>query len=221
LKEPLEAVLKIYKSGHGSIVFNYGASGALAQQIKRGAPIDFFISADSTQIQKLDEDGLIVPGSRRDLLSNKLVLVTPASSSFDGVGALTNGVKSLVIGEPRSVPVGKYAQEALKYFGFEKALSGRAIFAADATQVLTYVAQGNVDAGIVYSSDALKNKKVHVAFAFPDQSHSPIVYSICITEHSKNRLAAKAFEDFLFQKEAQDIFKSFGFVLIAEPKKEL
>lgn len=216
MKDSLEEAARLYHDEKPDVTlhFNLGASGTLQQQIEEGAPVDVFISASPSQMNALESKGLIEPGTRKDLVRNRVVLIVPKGttiiSSFQDLTRAT--VEIIAVGEPQSVPAGKYAQEVLTHLGIYDQLKPKFVLAKDVRQVLTYVATGNADAGIVYSTDALTSKDVTVVATAPEDSHSPVVYPVAAIKASRNSAAAKAFIAFLLNTEAQQIFKKYGFV---------
>ncbi len=215
LKDALDALTPVFARERPDIAIHYnlGASGTLQQQIQQGAPVDAYISAAPAQMDALDSKGLLLPGSRRNLLRNTLVLIAPAGSvqisNFNDL--LKPSVKIIAIGEPQTVPAGKYAQEVLTHFGLYKPLEPKVVFAKDVRQVLTYVASGNADAGIVYATDAKISRQVKVVAVAPQDSHAPIIYPVAVIKDTKNAEAAKAFVAFLSSRAAQSIFEKYGF----------
>ena len=194
--------------------FNLGSSGTLQRQIEQGAPVDVFISASAEELDRLESRGLILPGSRKNLVGNTVVLIVPAGSfAIKGFQDLTRpAVKLVSIGEPQTVPAGKYASQVLAYLGIYDELKPKLVLAKDVRQVLTYVETSNVNAGIVYATDARISAKVKVVATAPDDSHSPIIYPIAIVKGSHNEAAAKDFEMFLLSPQSQHIFRKYGFL---------
>lgn len=215
LKGALEEIQPIYeqKNPETKLVYNFGASGSLQQQIEQGAPVDIFFSAAAKQMDGLESGNLILPETRRDLLTNELVLIAPTNlttvASFED---LTNAkVQKIAIGDPGSVPVGQYAEETLKFYGILEEIKDRLVYGTNVTQVLTYVESGNVDAGIVFLTDAKTTEKVKIVSTAPPESHSPIVYPIAVIKDSKQPEIAKEFIDFLASSEGQTVFTKYGF----------
>jgi molybdate transport system substrate-binding protein len=156
----------------------------------------------------------LLPGTRKDLLGNEVVLIVPANtaSNISSFQDLTGpNVKHVALGEPDTVPAGEYAKEVLTSLGIYNAVNSKAIFAKDVRQVLTYVETGNVDAGIVYSTDALSSTKVRVVARADRATHSPIIYSLAVIKGSKNAAAARGFADYLSGPAARKIFEKYGF----------
>src|SRR5208282_5594248 len=211
LKDALDEVKQLYTADHPgvSIATNYGASGTLQIQIEQGAPVDIFFSAAPKQMDALESKGLVLEGTRKDLLRNEVVLIVPRDSTL-GITSfrdlLKPKVKKVALGEPVTVPAGKYAQDVLTSLGIYDQVNAKAILAKDVRQVLTYVETGDVDAGIVYKTDALSSAKVKVVVQAPADSHSPVIYPVAVIKASKNAAAAKAFEDFLSGPQASAIF---------------
>lgn len=197
---------------------SFASSSALAKQIEQGAPADVFISADTQWAEYLDNKGKIHHDSLRNLLGNALVLIAPAGKgfavkmekSFDFAHAFEG---NLCTGMVESVPAGFYAKEALAKLDWWKSIQYRVVGAEDVRAALNLVERGECDAGIVYATDAMRNKKVEVVGEFPEDTHSPIVYpAVLVTQAS----AAKAFLDYLGQKPATEIFVKYGFKMLGQ-----
>jgi molybdate transport system substrate-binding protein len=217
LRPPLEALKVEFEKAHPdvAVVYNFGSSGSLQQQIVHGAPVDVYISAAAKQMDALEAAGLILSESRFVLLSNTLVLIAPArSQGVSDFGDLA-AVGTLAIGEPKSVPVGMYAMEVLKHFGLAEAVKDRMVFAKDARQVLFYVEGGGADAGIAYGSDAVGLKSARVVAEAPAGSHEKIEYPAAIVTASAHVQESAGFLKFLRSPEASMLFKSAGFVTTA------
>ncbi|MEM6611913.1 MAG: molybdate ABC transporter substrate-binding protein, partial [Cyanobacteria bacterium P01_C01_bin.72] len=119
----------------------------------------------------------------------------------------------IALGEPKSVPVGQYAQEVLTFWGISDQVNGKAVYGKDARQVLNYVTTGNVDAGIVYYTDALASDHIQIVAIAPENSHAPVVYPLAVIKDSKHPEAAAELIEFLTTPEAQRIFKQYGFLV--------
>jgi molybdate transport system substrate-binding protein len=216
LKDALEAAKPLFAQAHPGveITFIFGSSGSLQQQIEHGAPVDVFISAAGRQMDALEAKGLVLAGTRAALFRNQLVLVIPsgasAPASFADLAA--PATTRIAIGEPRSVPAGQYANQVLAHFGLLPALGRKLVFGKDVRQVLTYVSFGEVDAGIVYLTDAKTTDKVKIAAEAPLDSHAPIEYPGAVMKSSPSPEAARAFLDFLrTAPEALAAFRTLGF----------
>ena len=218
LKDALDAIESAYTALHHDVTLsvNYGASGTLQLQIEQGAPVDVYISAAPKQMDALASKGLLLPGTRKDLLRNGIVLIVPQSSTL-GIAnfqdLLKTDVKRVALGEPVTVPAGKYAQEVLTQLGIYSQVNAKAVLAKDVRQVLTYVETGDVDAGIVYTTDAMSSNRVKVVATAPPDSHEPVIYPVAVIKTTKDPAAAKAFEDFLSGPQARAIFQKYGFSL--------
>ena len=214
LKEAMADLEAAYtsKNPEVSFVINYGSSGSLQQQIEQGAPCDLFISAGEKQMTALEEEGLLLDGTNKDLVKNSLVLVTSNDSKISSIDSLnSDAVSKIALGEPSSVPAGKYADETLTSLAIKDSLNNKLVFAKDVKEVLAWTASGNADAGIVYLSDALSSDGVKIVETISEEYHSPITYPVAIIKDSDDIDAAKAFEDFLFTDEAQEIFEKYGY----------
>jgi molybdate transport system substrate-binding protein len=216
LRDAFREISKQYEERTGAKVnFNFGASGALQKQIESGAPVDVFASAGIPQMDALATQGLIAPKTRRDFARNTLVLVVPADST-SGITAFADlggaKVKKLAIGNPKTVPVGQYAEQSLTRLGLWQGLGPRLILAEDVRQALDYVARGEVDAGIVYASDVrATGDRVRTVATAPADSHDPILYPIAVVQASGRQDAARAFIDVVMSDEGQRILEKYGF----------
>lgn len=216
LKDALDEAKQLYTKDHPevAIAVNYGASGTLQLQIEQGAPVDVFVSAAPKQMEALEMKGLLLAGTRKDLAQNEIVLIVPRDSKlgFTSFQDLARAdVKRVALGEPGSVPAGQYAKETLTSLGIYDAVNAKAIFAKDVRQVLTYVETGNVDAGIVYATDAASSGKVVIVATAPEKSHAPVIYAGAVIQASKNPAAARAFLDFLASAQGAAVFRKYGF----------
>jgi len=215
LKDSLEEIKTLYqkKAPKVQITYNFASSGSLQQQIEQGAPVDIFISAANKQMDALESKNLLLTGSRRNLVTNQLVLIISKNEkNINKFSDLTKPViNKIAVGEPKSVPAGKYAEEVLKFYKILDQIKSKIIYAKDVRQVLTYVETENVNAGLVYITDAKTSEKVRIAAIAPKESHSSIVYPVAILKESKNPGMAKAFDKFLKSNQSKIIFKKYGF----------
>jgi molybdate transport system substrate-binding protein len=195
------------------IIFNFAASGPLLQQISLGAPVDLFASADERSMDQAQAEGLIVNGSRKNFVSNRLVLIVPAVEKLV-VKGLTDlkrpAISKIALGNPETVPAGRYAQEALTGLGLWDALAPKFIFGESVRQVLDYVARGEVDAGLVYVTDAaLAAGKIRNVQEIKE--HRPIVYSIAVVAASGQKELAQRFQDYVMSPQGREILGKYGF----------
>lgn len=195
------------------VQLNFGASGALLAQIAKGAPVDVFVSADQETMDRAQARGLVNAGQRRDLVSNSLVVIVPATATK--LPAALNdlaqpGFARIAIGLPASVPAGRYARSALEGAGLWSEIEPKTIGANNVRQALDYVARAEVDAGFVYATDAaLLPDKVKVAFKVP--TPSPILYPVAALAAAPHAAEAARFVGFLFTPPAQAVFAKAGF----------
>ena len=218
LKDALTEIQTNYqkKSPNVKLLYNLGASGSLQKQIEQGAPADIFISAAPGQMDALDAKNLINKASRKNLVENKLVLIVPQDSKLvlTKFEDLTKPeVKQISIGEPTVVPAGQYAQQVLQKLGVWDQVKGKAVLAKDVRTVLTYVETGNVDAGIVYKTDAATSKKVKIVATAPEGSHKPIIYPAAVLSGTKKQQAAEDFLAYMTSPEGKTVFEKYGFVM--------
>ena len=180
--------------------------------------MDVFISAAPAQMNTLEKKNLLLAGTRRDVAGNRLVLVVPVGTSTvkDVEDLKKPEVRTIAIGETRSVPAGQYAAEALRNLKLFDALQPKFVFAQNVRAVLAYVADRDADAGFVYETDAKISDRVAVASALPASSYTPVVYPAAVIRNSQNPAGAKAFIEFLAAPEARSIFQKFGFTPPAE-----
>lgn len=216
MTDVLEELATTYENKHKdvSLIFTFGGSGTLQTQIEEGAPVDIFISAAQKQIDRLEEKGLIVEGTRKELLHNKVVLITPVNNqlnikSFDDL--LKDKVGKIGLGEPIGVPAGQYSEEVFRNLNIIDRIKGKFIYASDVRTVLTWVENGQVDCGLVYHTDALTSDKIKIVSEGPADSHTPIIYPVAVIKDCKNINLAKDFIDYLSSDEAIQIFNKYGF----------
>jgi molybdate transport system substrate-binding protein len=217
LKNAFEEIGSLYEKQTGIRVrFNMGASGLLQKQIESGAPVDVFASAADKQMDSLQSQGLILPETRRHFARNTLVLITPQDSKlqFHSFSDLSrSGLERLAIGNPKTVPAGQYAEEALRNLKLWDKLQSRLVYGENVRQVMDYVARGEVDAGLVYASDtSIARKKISVSAQAPKGSCAFIAYPIAVVQGTGNRQAARRFIDLTLSATGQAILKKFGFL---------
>ena len=219
LQEVLQDIQPLFEEAQAEVrlTYNFGASGALQQQIEQGAPADVFISAAAKQMDALEQGGLLLPESRRDLLGNQLVLVVPQNSPLnlsDFAQLADSQVRRISVGEFRTVPAGTYAEHVLTNLGILPQVQPKLVFANTVRAVLAAVESGNVDAGIVYATDALSSNQVTQVTTAAADLHDPIVYPAAVIESSRNPEAAKNFLAFLESSLAEAVFEQHGFTLL-------
>src|SRR5262249_46279212 len=175
------------------------ASSVLAKQIEAGAPADVFFSADLEWVDYVEQRKLLKPGSRHDVVGNRLVLIAPADSKVSlkirpgAEFAAALAAQKVATGDPDSVPVGKYGKAALQKLGAWDTVSAQIVPAENVRAALAFVARGEAPLGIVYKTDAMAEKKVRVVDEFPPDSYPAIVYPIALTTHAGED--AQKFED--------------------------
>lgn len=218
LKDALEEIKTVYQESNKNVklTFSFGSSGTLQQQIENGADVDVFISAAVKQMDALEEKGLIIPETRKNFLENQVVLIVPKDSGLkiDFKDLASEQVKQIGLGEPKGVPVGQYAEEVLSNLNILKQVQEKAVYGNNVREVLTWVETGNVDAGIVYSTDARISEKVKIAANAPEGSHKPVYYPAAVIKGSKKPEQAKGFTEFLYGSEAKPVFEKYGFTFL-------
>lgn len=199
--------------GH-TIDFNFGGSGSLLQQIRHGAPVDVLASADLANMQAANEGGILQNNRHTHFVKNELVLIVPADSDLklETLNDLQNdAVNRIAIGNPSSVPAGRYTAGALKKAGLDETLKDKTVFTQNVRQALEYVASANVEAGFVYGTDAkILPDKVKVAFSV--ELEQPVVYPIAVLKDSQEPYLARQFVDYVLSEESRAIFDQYGFV---------
>ena len=214
LTDSMQELAETYKEQTGVRVdLSFGASNRLVQQVSRGAPADVLITAGAQPIDRLENQGLVVKGSRRPLLTNRLVLVTRSDTS-EGISSLeelagTAGM--LAIADPELAPAGRYAKEGLVYLGLWEGLQSRLVFGANVRTTLGYVESGNVAVALVYRTDAAVSQNARVVDTLAEETHSPIVYPVVVLVSSDKQQEASAFIEFLASEEVSQVFRRMGF----------
>lgn len=210
------------KAGHAPLRLSLASSSTLARQIAQGAPANIFASADEQWMDYLARQDRIVPGTRTDLLGNRLVLVVPKDRPLHvkigpglDLAALLGPAGRLAVGDPAHVPAGIYARQALTKLGLWPQAASRLAPAEDVRGALLLVERGEAPAGIVYATDAAASPDVRVAGVFPDGAHDPITYPFAIIRGGDTP-EARALLAFLEGPEARAIFERRGFAPAAE-----
>lgn len=216
LKDALLEIKAAYETRHPEVKINYNlaAAGVLQSQIEQGAPTDIFISAANKQMDALVKKNLIQAATRKNLVSNDLVLIVPKNSPLglsDFSGLTNQGVIHFGLGDPATVPAGQYGQEVLQHLGIWDSVKAKAVLAKDVRTILYYVETGNAEAGIVFSAIAATSDKVKIAATAPNSSHESIVFPGAVLSNSKQPVAAQEFFAFLSGPTGMEIFQKHGF----------
>jgi molybdate transport system substrate-binding protein len=217
LHDTVDAIADAFTARSGiAVKRQFAASSLLAMQIRHGAPADVFISADEAWMDALDSDQLLEPGTRKRLLSNRLVLIAPADSrlalhiekGFALARAL--GGQHLAVADPASVPAGRYAEQALRFLGVYDSVEPALLRSANVRAALSFVARGETPLGIVYATDARVEPKVRVVDVFPDESCPAIAYAIGMMRGAG--AGPRQLLDYLEGPEALALFERAGFL---------
>lgn len=196
-----------------------GGSNGLARQILAGAPADVFFCADAAKMDDLEKAGLLEPGTREDQLSNRLAVVVPAGSGLR-ISSLSDVALPVVgrisMGDPKAVPVGVYARQRLEKLGVWERVRPKVVAVENARAALAAVESGNVDAGIVYRTDARMSKKVKVAIEVAETEGLPIVYPMAVLKAAKDVVAARRFLDHIDSVASRGMFEKAGFIVLPE-----
>lgn len=208
----------IYEKEHAdvTIIGNFASSGSLQQQIEQGAPADIFFSAGKKQMKALQDGGLMHEDSVKDIIVNRVVLITKKDgavlASFEELAGAD--IKKIAVGEPQSVPVGQYTTEVFTALGLTDTLKDKLVYAKDVREVLAWVETGNADAGVVYETDAKISDKVQISCTAPEESHKKVVYPVGVVKSSKHAAQAQAFVNFLLTPQAKEVFVKYGFTVL-------
>ncbi len=217
LTEVMGEIKTLYKVEKPNVTINYNfaGSGTLQKQIEQGADVDLFFSAGTKQMVALKEKALLIDDTNVNLLGNSVVLIVKNDSTLgisDFKDAADAKIVKIALGEPKTVPVGQYSQEVFTSLNILDIVKSKAVYAKDVKEVLTWVETGNVDAGVVYGTDAKTSKKVKVvALASDDLYKTPVVYPAAVIKTSKNVDDTKSFLKFLSSDKAKEVFKAYGF----------
>jgi molybdate transport system substrate-binding protein len=218
LTDVLNEISKDYPSkSKNTVKFNYGPSSGLARQIDEGAPADIFFSADLPQMDNLDKKGRLESGTRKNLLSNQLVIIIPADSKLalsSPKDLLKADVKRIALAEPSSVPVGVYTSKYLTDEGLWDKVKPKVVPVQDVRATLASVESGNVEAGFVYKTDAAVSRKVKIVYEVPIDKGPKITYPLAIVKDSKRKDAARDFVSYVQSPAAKNAFKKYGFVVL-------
>jgi molybdate transport system substrate-binding protein len=219
LTDVMNELANNYQQQHTTVKIkpSYASSSTLAKQIENGAPADLFISADGDWADYVDKRALFLAGSRKNLLGNELVLIAPLGKEFSitldnkfDFAASFSG--RLCTGESNYVPVGKYAQQALMYYGWWEPIKARVVGTDDVRTATAFIERGECPVGIVYSTDAKISKKVSVIASFPALSHKPIIYPGALLKRAS--VDSKEFWAYLQTAEAKAVFVRYGFTVL-------
>ncbi|GAB6274024.1 MAG: molybdate ABC transporter substrate-binding protein [Peptococcaceae bacterium] len=224
LKDAMNEIKDIYTKEKPEVKITniFASSGSLQRQIENGADVDVFISAANKQMDALETKRLLEDGTRKTLLGNSLVLIIPKDSSLvSSFEDLTQDkVKKIALGELKSVPAGQYAEDLFTKMKILDKIKTKAVYGKDVKEVLTWVETGNVDAGVVYLTDAKVSQKVKQVAVAPEGSHKPIVYPASVIKSSKHKAEAKAFLDFLSGEKAESIFEKYGYKFLGSSQSK-
>lgn len=196
------------------ILFTYGSSGTLQNQIEEGNEIDIFISASKKQIDNLNQKGLLLSDTIFNIAENELVLIVPKNSNknINSVLDLTNdSIKTIALGDISSVPIGQYAYKALEKMNIWEQVSDKAVYGTDVRQILTWVELAEADCGIVYATDAFISDKVEIIMNIDKKFSDTIIYQSAVLKDSKNIDIAKDISDFFKSEQTANIFRKYNF----------
>jgi molybdate transport system substrate-binding protein len=218
LTDSLKQIAAAYHAQTGiRITFNFAASSFLERQISEGASADIFFSADEARMDGLAKQGLILPETRKSLLSNTLVVVVIAESSLTVVSPADlqrQPFKRIALADPQTVPAGIYARKYFEQARLWPALKSKIVPTDNVRAALSAVESGNVEAGVVYKTDAAISKKVKIAYEIPPNEAPRISYPAAILKSAPNPGLAKSFLAHLTSQPAKSVFRKFGFIVL-------
>lgn len=217
MKEAFTEIGRNFESQHTGVKvqFNFSSSGDLAKQIAAGARVDVFAAASTRETDDLDGKGLIIKDTLIKPVGNDMVLVIPAAASsqitsIDDLGQ--EAAKKVAIGNPATVPAGRYAQDVLTYNKMWDSIQPKLVYGESVRQVLDYVARGEVDAGLVYTTDAKSRAgDVRIVLTATAGSHKSIIYPMAVITGSPLETLARQFLDLVASPESQLVFEKYGF----------
>ncbi|MFC0820372.1 molybdate ABC transporter substrate-binding protein [Moraxella marmotae] len=222
LSNALDEINATYQQKYASTVnTSYASSGTLAKQIQNHAPADVFLSADTAWVDALAKQSHLLADSQKNLLANRLVLITPKDNPAT-IGIGTDGFfdpkqfdGKLCIGNPDSVPAGKYAKQALTYLGMWDKLADKLVQTENVRSALNFVNRGECQLGVVYRTDAAVADNVKIVATFDKDSHQPIVYPLAIVQQANSDAASvRQYYEFLQSDDAQRIYQKYGFEVL-------
>ncbi|MDQ6808032.1 MAG: molybdate ABC transporter substrate-binding protein [Verrucomicrobiota bacterium] len=218
LTEAMKDIAAAYEKESGDkLQLNFGASNMLARQIEEGAPADLFLSADEAKMDALEQKGLLLAGTRRSLLSNTLVIVVPTNVTVTPKSASDLAkpeYKKLALAETQTVPAGVYAREHLQKLGLWDAVKEKVVPTESVRAALAAVESGNVEAGIVYKTDALISKKVKIAVEIAASEGPRISYPLAVLKASKEPERARKLAEYMSSPDTRKVFEKFGFIVV-------
>jgi len=218
LTDSLKEIAASYEKTSGDkIIFNFGASSTLARQIEEGAPADIFFSADEAKMDGLEKKGLIDATTRKIRLGNAIVVAIPSDSTLQISAAadLTNSaVKKIAFADPKAVPAGVYGKAWLTKLELWPVIEPKVVPTENVRAALAAVESGNVEAGVVFKTDAGISKKVKVAYEVPAEDAPKISYPVALVKSAPQPDAAKKFLEHLAAREPGRVFKRFGFIVL-------
>lgn len=218
LTDALKEIGRMYQSkSKNRVTFVFASSSTLARQIEAGAPADVFFSADVQTMNALERNGRLEPGTRKQLLSNQIVIIVPADKPTlvnSPEDLLDPRVRRIALAEPSSVPAGVYTKAYLESLGLWDKVKPKVVPVLDVRATLASVESGNVEAGLVYKTDAASSKRVKTVFEVPIGKGPKIIYPVAILKESKSKAAAKEFLNVMVSPSGADVFRRYGFVVL-------
>jgi len=217
LEESFKEIGEAFEKEHKGVkvLFNFSGSGRLRVQIEGGAVVDVYASAAQKDMDLLEQKGFLKEGTRKNFAANEVVLVVPKKSTVEikSFSDLAKGnVKHIAIGDPKLAPVGQYSLEVLEHLNLWEAIKSKVVYAGDVKEVLAYVARNEVEAGIVYTTDALtRSEEVRVVAEAPKGSYTRPLYPIAVLKNAKNPDLGEEFISFILSPAGQEILRKYGF----------
>lgn len=205
------------KQSDDKILFDFAGSSLLERQIEEGAPADIFFSADEAKMDQLEKRHLLIAGTRKSLLSNSLVIVVPADSNLkitSSADLADPAVKRIALADPDAVPAGVYSKAYLEKENLWQTVEPKIVRTDNVRAALAAVESGNIQAGMVFKTDAAISKKVKAVYEVPVKDGPKISYPVAVTVNSKSIESGKKFVDYLGSSAAAKIFEKYGFIAL-------
>jgi molybdate transport system substrate-binding protein len=218
LTDSLQDIASTYEKQSGDkIIFNFAASSLLARQIAEGAPADIFFSAEEAKMDALERQRLIATDTRKSRLSNTLVIVVASDGALKILSPAvlaSPSITRIALADPKSVPAGIYAKEFLEKQKLWTTIKAKVVPTENVRAALAAVESGNVEAGIVYKTDAAISRRVKVAYEVPASEGPAISYPVAVVKGSSHIDAARKFVEYLDSTNAARVFQTYGFLVL-------
>ncbi|MCL1469796.1 molybdate ABC transporter substrate-binding protein [Argonema antarcticum] len=220
LKSSMEEIKELYtqQKPKVNIMYKFSSSGSHQKAIEEGAKVDIYMTAGSQFMDDLQSKGFVIDDTRKNFLKNRIILIAPKNATgISKFKDLTdNKIKKVAISNPATGSSGKYAEEILQFFGILEQVKPKFVFTKAGTDIVSLLKKENANAGIIYATDAIKVNEIKIVAIAPENSHSPITYTVAVLKASKNIPEAKEFVQFLQSDRAGSVFVKYGFAIFID-----